>query len=438
MKHYIDNLSDNIINVKTKEYFEEVLQTYYSKSFRSSVVMLYSVVISDLVFKLEELRDIYNNDTANKILEDIEKKQQSKPNSPDWEIFLIEEIKTRTSMLDSADYQNIIHLQKHRHLSAHPVLSKNSKLYKPNQDTVRAHIRNMLEGVLTKPPFLSENIFKNIIIDLSYLKNSLPNKNSVQKFLFSKYLNQIKPEQLIVVFKKFWKIVFKLNDRECNENRNINLIALEIIIEQTPEKLLLEEIKNNHLYYGQDILITPEELKCLFKLLFKFPNIYKQFDYHTKLNVIDYHVNKKNNFDLIFLSIFKYTSLDEYSFSIIKNDDFPNFHGISQDVYDLLKVFFEENDYEEMFFDILIFIFSKSNSYNSADSNYKMLISPILNRLNIHQFKKLIKYIDDNSQINNRGMAKYDHLEIKNACDKINDGSIDYDNYRNFKRHFRQ
>ncbi len=52
--------SEDIYFAKTKEYFSEVISNYASGNYRSAVVMLYSVAICDLLFKLKELCDMYN------------------------------------------------------------------------------------------------------------------------------------------------------------------------------------------------------------------------------------------------------------------------------------------------------------------------------------------------------------------------------------------
>ena len=122
-EHSIENLIDNIFSSKTRDYFQEVIQTYYTNCYRSSIVMLYSVVICDLIYKLEELRDVYNDATSKKILLEIEGLQQANPKSPDWENKLVEMIADRTKLLEISDVENINQLQKHRHLSAHPVLN---------------------------------------------------------------------------------------------------------------------------------------------------------------------------------------------------------------------------------------------------------------------------------------------------------------------------
>ncbi len=50
--------SDSIYFAKTKEYFNEVISSYANGNYRSAVVMLYSVAVCDLLFKLKELCDI--------------------------------------------------------------------------------------------------------------------------------------------------------------------------------------------------------------------------------------------------------------------------------------------------------------------------------------------------------------------------------------------
>ena len=42
-------------NADSRAYFEEILQSYYSKNYRASVVLLYSLIIYDLYNKLQTM-----------------------------------------------------------------------------------------------------------------------------------------------------------------------------------------------------------------------------------------------------------------------------------------------------------------------------------------------------------------------------------------------
>lgn len=79
MERNISELKEQIYFQRTKEYFEEVERSFYNENYRSAIVMLYSVVIADLLFKLEELKDYYLDPIAEGILEDINRMRESNP-----------------------------------------------------------------------------------------------------------------------------------------------------------------------------------------------------------------------------------------------------------------------------------------------------------------------------------------------------------------------
>lgn len=54
----LTQLEEKISQKNTRMYFSEIISSYYNDNYRAAVTLLYSVVICDLVFKLQELRDI--------------------------------------------------------------------------------------------------------------------------------------------------------------------------------------------------------------------------------------------------------------------------------------------------------------------------------------------------------------------------------------------
>lgn len=111
--------------------------------------MLWSVVVCDLLFKLQHLVDLYGDDKAKTILAEIGKLQQANERSPEWESKMVESVAEQTQLLDLAERENLLLLQRQRHLAAHPVVNANFQLHRPNRDTARALIRNALDGLLT-------------------------------------------------------------------------------------------------------------------------------------------------------------------------------------------------------------------------------------------------------------------------------------------------
>ena len=217
----LENLSEKIHYGKTKDYFQEVLSSYHNGNYRSAVVMLWSVAVCDIVYKLEYLVDLYEDSGAKSILDGITKSQNDNPKSPSWEFELIQHTHEHTNLLDHSEYANLVYLQQQRHLSAHPILDSDRQLHTPNKETVRALIRNTLEDLLIKPPFYTKKIIDELLVDIAEAAPALNTRQKVKKYLESRYLSKLKPEVELSIYRSLWKLVFKVEDENCTKNRNI-------------------------------------------------------------------------------------------------------------------------------------------------------------------------------------------------------------------------
>ena len=75
-EYSIEQRAKLIPNKNTKGYFAEVVSCYNSGNYRSAVVMLWSVAVCDLLFKLKELDEIYDDIKAKKILAEIKSRKE--------------------------------------------------------------------------------------------------------------------------------------------------------------------------------------------------------------------------------------------------------------------------------------------------------------------------------------------------------------------------
>ncbi len=419
--------SEKIFDEKTREYFQEVIKSYHNESYRSAIVMLYSIVICDILFKLQCLKDIYSDKTASDILIEIEKAQEEKPTSPDWENKLIKCVKEKTELLEMSDYENILSLQKHRHLSAHPILTKDYTLFKPNRETVRAHLRNMLEGILTKSPILSKKIIDEMIIDIAKSRDIFLEENKLKQYLETKYFNNLRFEIEYQLFKKLWKFVFKLEDVNCNENRKINYKTLKIIFYRHQIKIL-SKIKNENEYFSN--LIHNESMIYLIKFLCENPKIFHLLNESAKVLIESF---QKNNLNKNILSWFISVNIKEHINKIIDKYDTFEETKLSENTIEQIYRIVSENDCINEFYYFAIFLYGKSSSFNQADEKFSILI-----RQYYRNFSKehLIDYLDKtncNSQIYGRRKAKRDNTLIKLQCDIILGKDFDYEKYSNFE-----
>lgn len=87
MKLYLVD-AENIYFSQIRNYFKEIISSYDNENYRSAMVMLYSTIICDLLLKLKELSDVYNDSTAESLLNEINK-ERIRAGDSSWEHKLV-------------------------------------------------------------------------------------------------------------------------------------------------------------------------------------------------------------------------------------------------------------------------------------------------------------------------------------------------------------
>jgi len=423
----IDIQSEKIYSPKTKDYFKEVVTSYYSESYRSAVVMLYSIVIADLVYKVEVLNELYEDEKATEILNSISELQHQNPNSPDWEAKLVELIYNKTNLLEPSDNLHLLTLQKHRHLCAHPVLNDHFDLYRPNKETVRAHIRNMLEGILTKPPFLSRKVINDILGDLSKIKRMIYSDEDLKKHLNTKFLEKVNAKVLNQIFRSLWKITFKTVNLDCDENRDINFRALMIVLTDNYDPLL-EVISDEKDFYSD---IHEQNIGLLIRLSNKFPSIFTNLNNNIQILT---RSTVRSNADLDTFAVFLSENIAQHIEKVLAinwESSYENFYITTQSIIEVFSTALNEGK-RDLAFEFLVEMFGRSGSYDTADYRFNHLIAPNIEGFNNKELKQIVKEINNNSQISDRRDAQSTNRLIKARIDELIEG-FNFNAYPRFR-----
>lgn len=422
MERNISELKEQIYFQRTKEYFEEVERSFYSENYRSAIVMLYSVVIADLLFKLEELKDYYLDSVAEEILKEIDQIRESNPKSSEWENKLIDRIKDKTNIIEPYVLANIEDLKNVRNFSAHPSLNQNNELIRPSREKTIGLIKEMLIGIFIRPPLFIKKITNNLLDDISSKKEDfLEDKEKFKRYIEKKYFERIPQNMIISIFRDFWKITFKLDNEDCNINRKINLEFLILTMREYKLKILediqKEKDKYNNISDNEEIAIY------LVEFMYYFPEVYNYLKEDNKI-AIEVVVNKNNDYK----TIAYYTSKNiEEHISILNTINFINKH-----TRELLEKKIKDEGKEILLFDKYIDCFGNSGCFDAADSNFDLMIRPNISRMQQRQIETLIEKINKNNQIYNRGRSEYDNNDIIKKSN-IDWKKIDLKKYNNFK-----
>ncbi len=434
-EYSLEEEKDRIVNSKTKEYFNEVYSSYQLGNYRSSLVMLWSVIVCDVIYKLKDLESLYNDQNAKSILSEFNQKYADKSKSSEWELKLLEEVFKKTLIIDVGTMETIRHIQQYRHISAHPVLETTGySLYIPNKDLCRGLILASLLGLLTKPSFFTKKIFDDFLQDIAQNKEILISEDQIRTYLEAKYMKYLQKAVQLEFIKSLWKLVFKLDDTKCKENRSINRRVLIVLTSNCVTDLILD-IEKEQQYYAINISVDTKKRASAVYLYFNtFPRLFQVLrdDAKTLIRGVE-----NTYIHTLLLSRFLYSNWEEFETNIINSISNPEMitqlKAASEEEFNLLFDFFKVNMKLSILYKAFFTIYGKSSDFNDADQNFIKFVLPYIPEMTLEDLKYVMELSCKNSQTYARSRASVDHKKIKEKVLLINP-EFDFTEYKLFVR----
>jgi len=381
--------------------------------------MLWTVVICDLVYKLQHLKDIHNDAKAISILDEMVDFQSKNPTNPKWEENLLREISSRTSLLEAQELDSLLVLQKHRHLSAHPVITKTDILFKPHREMVLSDIRNALDAVLTKPPILTKQVFSELILDLERVKDLFVAKSQLARYLESRYFSSLNKDVFAHIFKSLWRVAFKIEDEKCNKNREINVLALRILFERDRE-FFAGCIRDSSVYYSE--IGNDAPLRQVIFFMGDYPHIFPLLTEATREFI---KAQSTTNVDLLAVSYFLSNNISEHIAMLVayinKNhaQAFGDTHTIHRNHIQDLRGHANSAGVEGHVNKLLVTMYVNAINFDASDVIFSQFIKPYIEGFSAEDIKSLLEGVGKNSQTYRRSRANEDHKLVVAQARKI-------------------
>ena len=396
--------AEKIYSPKTKEYFREVLSSYANGNYRSAIVMLYSVCLCDLLYKLEELRDMYNDAVAKKIISDIETHKINSNSKSSWEKELVDSINSKTKLLDLEACVNMSHLYDYRNLSAHPALNGELDLISPPKEIVAAYIRTSLESILIKPAIFVKDVIAVMSEDLDSKKGYiLSDINEFERYVDNKYLCRMNDSIFIKTFQTIWRFTFRTVNDDCNNNRHINRHLLSVMYNKR-KGIIITDIGNNSTKY--DINDMPGAYAEVFRFLSDCSDVYDRLNAHTKMLITNIHSSDK---DYKLVSWFE-SSKKEHINLLIKKPELIHFSN--EYILNYFVNSYKDEGLITECLSYLIVLTKSANSYDQAIHYFGRYIHPYLKDMKMVNFEALLSVLNTNSQF-------YDNWDFKSLCSQV-------------------
>lgn len=407
--------AENIYFPKIKEYFREIISSYDNGNYRSAMVMLYSTIVCDLMLKLRELRDEFNDAKAAKILEEINKDRAVTGNCA-WERDLVEKIWKETELLSLESYAMVNRIHELRNLSAHPALNEDYELISPTPEMTVAYVKKALDDIFTKPAIFAQKIVNRMSDDLASKKERfLADQSAFETYLEKVYFCRMSPKMVKDVFKAFWKFTFvrtKDDGDVFRDNRTINRKLLEIMLKKYCYELCE--------YIGQHkTVFTVAENRSLeghlCRLMAFFPQVYCKLD-----NTVKDQLRACNDDNFAAIKWFESGDLELHLSNLKIESDV-----LSSNVLRLLSDVCKTQGKSKSFVKFLIDFYSESGTYVSARNRFDCMIEPYLDQFDKEDYIMLIKVINSNDQIYNySGQISRNDRIMESASDLLTEDFV--------------
>lgn len=389
--------------------------------------MLWCVALCDLFFKLQKLEEL-GDEGAKAILlsvgEIVREIQAGNKYPSAWETELVKLAHDRTELLNRLGCENLQKLQKTRNLAAHPMFNHDVHLFPLDKDAAFLLIRDTLEDLLTKQPFLSGTTFEKLIKDLEEKSGILTDDTKLENYLFSGYYNYFNTKVKQSVFKKFWKFLFNLDNDKSEKNRAINYRAFLLLFYEKPS-IFEKQIEDQKDYFNQ-IKTGGSPVIYLVRFLARRPKIYALLDSQAR-PAID------NTIETVplarCLAHFTSQNMQEHAEKLDKwiREEKPE---IENTVWNELKNTPCSPGWVKTFIHLANIYYCTGMEDDTADKRFGAT-KTLLAEYDEDDLTDLMRKIDENNQTWNRNRSRTDHQQIVSKMKDINP-SFDFKQFRAF------
>lgn len=209
-------------NADSRNYFKEILQSYYSQNYRATIVLLYSFVIYDLFIKIQNMAN-EGDKKADKKLKEINAMIEDDEKYSKVENEIIQFFKDNCPLYFDRFIEDIDYLKNCRNKCAHLKVNDNT-LYVPSDYHARMLICSMYDHILSvKAPFIMD-LFSIAQADVEKYAESISNisrnglDNSIKKAINEKYLKRLTYDSFKKSYKTFIRLLLVSDAEECNKN----------------------------------------------------------------------------------------------------------------------------------------------------------------------------------------------------------------------------
>lgn len=406
-------------NADSRNYFKEILQSYYSQNYRATIVLLYSFVIYDLFTKIQNMANEGDKKAIKKLAE-VNSMIADDEKYSKVENEVIQFFKDNCPLYFDKFIEDIEYLKNCRNKCAHLKVNDNT-LFVPSDYHARMLICSMYDHILSvKAPFIMD-LFSIAQVDIEGYAESISHiphngfDEAIKKAIINKYLKRMTYDSLKKSYKTFIRLLFVSDSEECIKNvcglYAFAFVMTDFSINNGYTSLFTEEVIRD-VFSKIDVELikeTPARKNALIELIITYPIVMDII--RDNEEVFDY-VSKKVLRKPHGLKYYKafYPRETKTLYEFFEENTYIQQPAYSEMLYAVLK---ESEDFNlAEFLMIMINSIPLFNGFHDADC-FTSFLKEHLAELNVQDIKKVLKIYRGNGQCTNRARHSEDISVIK-------------------------
>lgn len=376
------------ISKQGKMYIQESIKCYKAGAYRASIVNSWIALVFDLIDKIRELT-LSGDGTAKSLLQKFENFQeqiqrgnnQALTSALEFEREIIQTVNQNLEFFNAQELVDLERLRKDRHRCAHPSFNEFDEPYIPSAEQARIHIRNVIEYVLSQPPVQGKSAINSVIQQISSSYFPKERDKAYEQLINSPLKNAKQSLQRGVVD----TLLFSYFDSSHKLYFNSNVITalqalLNIDYQLVWDRIMiqLEKIFSN---------VDDEDFSSFLLLSIKLDNI---------LSSLSQSVTDKANRYITTAPVENLFNIFEYSNANKLLQESSKDRLKSLDAKSLNKVL-KISKPDECILNSAVNIYISSGTWDEANTNYQLVISPLINFLEEKHIKVIFMAASDGS-----------------------------------------
>ncbi|WP_421038932.1 hypothetical protein [Streptococcus hyointestinalis] len=426
MKYSVFDVN-KISNTHIRNYFSEVLSCYENENYRAAISTLYTVILYDFVFKLQELEDEYEDSDARKLLASL--KEDGDKRKDTWENLLIDGLHKSKNfeIVDDNLYSTIKAIKDKRNLSAHPSFQHGQEIYQPTRELTLAFIKEIFENLLIHPSqFMTNkldriwNFFEGRVAEFGtsnfYLDTS--ESNYFFSHFNSRYYSRMGTVQKTIFFRNLWVITFEKNTPELEDNF-LNLfviIKLFNVDRHLYNDFVQDKIKSDKM---KDVIDLKIKLNRFILFLNVFPELFSNLDQDVQAKI----KTKFRNKDYCLCLWYTEDSLSEYLNELIEDDNMDDLYKITSNQLRFFHFICKERGEIESFNKFSLSVLEKYVpdwlGYDRANDIMATFVLPYIGGFKESDFLRYADIRNLNNQISGRDRDLQDNKVMIETMKKV-------------------